>query len=400
MIAPKLPDNEYERQKAVEKYMLLDTLSEEKYDDITRLASYICDSPISLITLLDKERNFLKSHHGIPFNESPRAISFCGHAINSNSDITIVEDARKDERFHDNPLVAEHNAIFYAGAPLVDASGFKLGTLCVYDVKPRKLTKNQIDALLSMSKQVVHLFEQRYQNHLLKKAQDSLQQRNENLKSFAGIVSHDLKSPLANIISLTQLLEDDNQGNLNDESKLYIEYLKSSSNTLKDYIDGLLEFYKSDEISKSNKETISFDALISELKLIIDPENTIELINTSSINCITANKSAVLQVLVNLATNAIKYNSKEKVTIEIDLKQDENFHFITVKDNGDGIDKAHMDTIFDLFSVASLADKYGKRGTGIGLATVKKIVQNLGGEINVSSQSNVGTSFKFSISKN
>ena len=167
MIPPKLPDNEKRRQFEVNKYQLLDTIPESSYDNITALMAYICDAPISLITLLDKDRNFLKSHYGLPFNESPRAISFCGHAINSQDAITIVEDSRKDERFHDNSLVTEHQAIFYAGAPLTNSEGFKLGTLCVYDTKPRKLTKEQQNALIAMAQQVTSLFEQRYQNFLL-----------------------------------------------------------------------------------------------------------------------------------------------------------------------------------------------------------------------------------------
>ena len=120
MIAPDFPDNEIQRQTAVEKYMLLDTLPEDCYDNITALMAYVCETPISLVTLLDKKRNFLKSHHGIPFNEFPREISFCGHAINSDDMITIVEDARLDKRFVDNPLVTEYQAIFYAGVPLID----------------------------------------------------------------------------------------------------------------------------------------------------------------------------------------------------------------------------------------------------------------------------------------
>ncbi len=111
MKLPEFPANEKKRQAAVDKYQLLDTLPEDQYDDITSLMSYICDAPISLITLLDKERNFLKSHHGVPFNESPREISFCGHAINSEDPITIIEDARVDNRFFDNPLVTDYNAI-------------------------------------------------------------------------------------------------------------------------------------------------------------------------------------------------------------------------------------------------------------------------------------------------
>ncbi|WP_313791375.1 GAF domain-containing protein [Lacinutrix neustonica] len=94
-----------------------------------------------MVTLLDVDKNFLKSHYGVPFNDSPRDISFCGHAILTDDDIFIVEDSRKDKRFSDNPLVKDHNAIFYAGAPLVNAEGYKLGTLCVFDTKPRQITE-------------------------------------------------------------------------------------------------------------------------------------------------------------------------------------------------------------------------------------------------------------------
>lgn len=133
MIEPTFPKNEQERQLAVERYEILDTLPETCFDDITALICDISGAPISLITMLDRDRNYLKSHHGVPFTESPRNISFCGHAINSGDEIMIVEDARLDERFHDNPLVSEFNAIFYAGVPLQTPDGYKLGTLCIYD---------------------------------------------------------------------------------------------------------------------------------------------------------------------------------------------------------------------------------------------------------------------------
>ena len=112
MKIPQIPNNEQKRLKTVKSYNLLDSLPESEYDDITNLVATICDTPIALISLLDKDRNFFKSHLGIPFSESPRDISFCGHAILEN-DILIINDARKDERFMDNPLVLEMKAIFY-----------------------------------------------------------------------------------------------------------------------------------------------------------------------------------------------------------------------------------------------------------------------------------------------
>jgi len=91
MIEPEFPENEQQRQLAVERYDILDTMPEASFDNITSLMSQISGAPISLITMLDNDRNYLKSHHGVPFSESPRDISFCGHAINAPEGIMIVE---------------------------------------------------------------------------------------------------------------------------------------------------------------------------------------------------------------------------------------------------------------------------------------------------------------------
>ena len=145
------------------------TLPEEDFDNITKLTSSICQTPIALITLLDTKRNFLKSHYGLDFNQSPREISFCGHAIVSKEPIFIIEDATKDNRFCDNPLISEYNVSFYAGVPLINPDGYALGTLCIYDTVPRQLTQQQKDTLIILAKQVVNLFELRLKNNLLSK---------------------------------------------------------------------------------------------------------------------------------------------------------------------------------------------------------------------------------------
>lgn len=399
MIAPSIPDNEKQRQKAVEKYNILDTLPEESFDTITSLISYICDTPISLITLLDHDRNFLKSHQGLPFNESPRAISFCGHAINSDDDITHIEDTRLDERFHDNPLVVDYGAVFYAGAPLVDPRGFKLGTLCVYDVKPRKLTAEQITAIKGMSKQVVRLFEERYQNLLLQELQEKLQQRNKNLEKFAAMVSHDLKSPLAQITSLAELIEADIKENHREDIFMYLEYIKKSSATLREYIDGVLKFYKAEQLLIKEKETIDILSFAIEIKNIFRADNSVTITHNTTLKLIEANKAALTQILVNLVSNAIKYNDTSNPIISLTFSESENYYIFSVKDNGPGIPEENHSEIFELFKTHIETDRFGNAGTGIGLATVKKVVHSLGGTITVSSQQGKGANFEFTVPK-
>lgn len=158
MITPKKHNNEEERLRDLESYSIIDSLPESDYDNLTRIASQICNTPISLVSLLDDKRQWFKSHHGLEISQTPKDYAFCAHAINDSNNIFIVEDARKDERFHDNPLVTgDPNIVFYAGVPLISENGYPLGTLCVIDNKPKTLTKDQILSLDALSKQAMNL---------------------------------------------------------------------------------------------------------------------------------------------------------------------------------------------------------------------------------------------------
>lgn len=154
-----IPTDEKQRLAKLKSYNILDTASEKIFDEITKTASAICDAKISLISLVDEQRQWFKSKHGLEANETPREISFCGHAI-MGDDIFIVEDSNIDERFCDNPLaVGEPHVRFYAGAPLITPDGFRVGTLCVIDSEKKVLNENQKLALKSLSKLVVNYFE-------------------------------------------------------------------------------------------------------------------------------------------------------------------------------------------------------------------------------------------------
>ncbi len=394
MQTPQLPTNEHERLAAISQYKLLDSLPESDYDNITKLVSSICDVPISLITILDSDRNFFKSHHGFPVNQSPRDISFCGHAI-LEDDIFIVKDARLDERFINNPLVENHEAIFYAGVPLINPKGYALGTLCVFDHKPRELTENQIESLIILGKQVVNLFELRRKNLKLEATKKDLVNRNVELKNFASHVSHDLKSPLANIISLTGLLKEDNTDNLTAESVEYLGFIEDSATILKNYIDGILIYYKSDELVVAKKETVVLPVLFEELKQLLFSKND-ELKYEDRGIIENINKPALTQILINLLDNGLKYNDSDNRVVHIYHEEELFHHKFSITDNGIGIAKNKQDVIFELFKTVS---REGKPSTGIGLSTVKSLVQKLGGTIEVKSELGKGSTFTFTIEK-
>ena len=158
MIAPTgypLPRNEADRLRALRNYKILDTKPEERFDELTQLAAIICGVPISLITLIDADRQWFKSKVGLEISETPRAQAFCTHAI-MQPQMFEVPDAAEDARFARNPLVTGNpNIRFYAGAPLATADGHLLGTMCVLDREPRTLTGEQKRALEILGRQVV-----------------------------------------------------------------------------------------------------------------------------------------------------------------------------------------------------------------------------------------------------
>ena len=161
-------DNEEERLNKLKEYLILDTGSEEFFDEITISAAEICGAKIAAISLIDRERQWFKSSQGLDVRETPRDISFCGHTIMSD-EIFIVEDSEKDERFCDNPLfLSEPNVRFYAGAPLITPEGFRIGSLCVIDSEKKILTESQKKILVSFSKLIVKYLELRKNNKKLK----------------------------------------------------------------------------------------------------------------------------------------------------------------------------------------------------------------------------------------
>lgn len=168
MISAPLPANEAERLAALNRYEILDSISEQAYDDLLAIAAGICGTSMGAVSLIDSQRQWFKAQKGLSMQETSRDVAFCAHAILGN-DVFVVPDALADIRFHDNPLVTGNpNIRFYAGAPLVSSSGDAVGTLCVFDDRPRQLNEFQQRALSALSRQVVALLELRKANKELR----------------------------------------------------------------------------------------------------------------------------------------------------------------------------------------------------------------------------------------
>nr|WP_288337945.1 GAF domain-containing hybrid sensor histidine kinase/response regulator [uncultured Pseudoalteromonas sp.] len=276
----RIPADEQSRLKALYEYEILDTEAEKVFDDLTQLASDICDTPISLISLVDPQRQWFKSKYGIDATETERDIAFCSHAILQDQ-VFEIQNALLDERFHDNPLVTnDPNIRFYAGAPLITPQGSTIGTLCVISDKPKKLTKKQISALTILGKEVIAQLELRLKNRELTRTLELQNQHNQELEKlkaeadaandlkgrFLANMSHELRTPLHGILNLAEFGLSDSNNNEKDEA---LKSILNSATILSNIVNDILDFSKI-EAGKLDIEHIDFK-LSEVINSVIEP---------------------------------------------------------------------------------------------------------------------------------
>ncbi len=400
MLAPSDHINERKGLQNLRSYSVLDTLPEEDYDQLTAIASYISGCPVSLVSLVDEHRQWFKSHHGMEMTETPRQYSFCAHAINQPDEMMIIPDAREDERFKDNPFVTgDDNVIFYAGVKLVDDEGMPLGSFCVIDDQPRVLTEEQTSALKALARQVMNLLELRKNRMALEASLRSLENKNTELEKFALTAAHDLRSPLNSISGLVNLLERKRAGKMDEEEAKMISFIGKSAHQLRKLVDGVLDYSRSDQMLQEDVEPVSSDELKESLESLFNVEGYDELRLIFCTQTVVAHKTALIQILSNLIGNALKYSDKEATIIEVKVTETPSEYCFVVRDNGPGIcEKVHAN-IFELFSIGSEQDRHGNRGSGVGLATVKRLVESMSGTITLTSELGEGCTFSFTITK-
>lgn len=394
METPKIPANEAERLAKLRAYQILDTLPEAEYDSITRLASFICQTPISLVSLIDENRQWFKSHHGLDATETPRDVAFCAHAINQPDRVFVVDDPTKDHRFADNPLVTGYPEVkFYAGAPLVTADGYALGTLCVIDHQARHLNESQLEALKTLAFEVVSQLELRWKIREMEQVQAQLQEQKNELERFAHQVSHDLKSPLRAMGMLAELVREESAAALSDDSRDALEKLQDKAEHAFKLVNGILEHAVAGQ-AQCKPEAMQLEPFIQSVVDFCSPGKGTHIVFDLQVFQWNSDPVLLHQILQNLINNAIKYNDKSECLITIRTTLREAQLCIEVEDNGPGIPEAFRERIFLMFQTLHGVDKFGQKGTGIGLSTVKRLTQALGGSIAVDSTPGEGSVFR------
>jgi CheY-like chemotaxis protein len=333
-----IPPEVMKRIQALREYEILDTLSEQTYDDIVKIASEICQTPIAIITLLDINRQWFKSCYGLTGgSETPIEHSFCSHAVAEPDKVMIIQDATTDERFKNNPYVTgEPHVVFYAGVPLVTPHGIALGSLCVIDTKPANLNETQIHSLKALANQVVCQFELRKKVNELKEAEIRVKAANEaameekrlRIEQFSFITSHELRHEFSKILSILQATK--LNGNMKDEACEAILQIEQSATRMNVIIEKMnLKLNITTGSVRSDIASIGRLSAMEEICLV-DDDPLINAINGRLIRKIIPQPSLKIFSTIDEALTYIQTNPHTKRFIFLDLNFPEKtgWHFL------------------------------------------------------------------------
>jgi signal transduction histidine kinase len=391
MISAPKPNNEKARLAELAGYSIIGSKAEKDFDEIVDLASTICETPISLVSLLDEKRQWFKAKRGLTLDETSRDVAFCSHAILEDN-ILVVNDATKDDRFIDNPLVTGYpNIRFYAGMPLISPNGYKMGTLCVIDNKPRELNQTQLYTLEVLSRQVVKQME-------LHKTNLELLRLNEVDKKLLSILAHDLRSPFNSITGVLDLID---QYNLSyDSFKSMVPSMRQAVNSGLELVANVVDWAVTQFQGKSQPLEgfmvyLLSQQIINNNQPLFDRKKNIVLNNIDVNHKVFAQKGKVEFVVRNLLLNANKFTYNGKIMINSSLKNEDLI--IEIKDTGKGISDQIIGDLFSWDKRTTTEGTCGEKGSGLGLPMCKEFIESQGGQIWVESLPGNGTSFYFSL---
>lgn len=399
MISAPLPANEDERQRHLDELQILDTLEEAAYDDLTFLAAQICDTPIALVSLIDRKRQWFKSHHGLDAHETPRDLAFCAHAILDDQTL-VVEDSLQDKRFWDNPLVTGGPEVkFYAGAPLILRDNIRVGTLCVIDHHARPLEAARRRALEALARQVVLQLELRLQLQ----ASARLDQTKDE---FISMVNHELRTPLTSINGALALLSNGVVASLPPRAMTLIDVAYRNGERLLNIVNDILDVAKLEagkmELQMQNIELVPFLQKALDLNRIFFEghgcEACLHAPSEGEPIRVLGDEQRLLQVMSNLLSNAAKF-SHEGDRIEVSFERERGKVRVSVTDHGRGIAPEDQQYLFTKFKQLGNQSNSKAQGTGLGLNICKLIVEQHGGSILCDSTPNQATHFRFTLNE-
>jgi two-component system, sensor histidine kinase len=403
------PPEEEARLAALQALEVLDSAPQAEFDALVKAASLVCEAPISLISLIDRHRQWFKANVGLPgVGETPREMAFCAHAI-LDDEVMVVPDATQDARFIDNPLVTGHPDIrFYAGMPLRLSNGHRVGTLCVIDQQARQLRPDQIDVLRCLAVAATNALESRQAMRQWAAAQSTLadlqaeqtrreaQAATQQVKdAFFSRVSHEMRTPLNAVLGFAQLLQAKLKGR-DEDLVSYAHHIIGAGEHLTAMVEDLLDIRAAARGELTMKpQRVNVAQAMAGAAALLSAQALVQgiAVTTSAPDCPPAwiDATRFKQVLLNLIANGIKYNRPGgQVTVQAQAQAQSAHIHITVQDNGLGMSEAQLAAVFQPF------DRLGQErsrieGVGLGLLISKRLVESMQGQLHINSTLGQGT---------
>ena len=397
-----IPADEKQRVEALHRYNILDTFSEEEYDDITKLIAFICKVPIAHISFIDEKRQWFKSSIGIGIPEVPLKESFCEYTLRGDS-IVEVPDTLQSNIFKNHPHVTGgFNVRFYIGIPITTPEGFNIGTVCAADIIPHEINDEERTALSTFARHIMTQLELKIKNQELIIAKGIAEKAVYAKDSFMANMSHEIRTPMNAIMGFTELLL---QSKLDSLQTQFVNNVQTAGENLLLIINDILDLSK----IESGKLTIESQVFnlkntllhVYDLLKIKASEKDIEFnlfLDAEMPEIVIGDKGRLNQIIMNLAGNALKFTEDGEVTIAVKKieETDERYTLkFSIKDTGIGIPDDKLQTIFDRFTQAEESTTRNFGGTGLGLNIVKQLVELQNGNVNVKSKLGRGSEFTF-----
>lgn len=425
MLVAPLAEDEAARLAALQRYGVYGTDPEVCYNDIVALAAAICGTPIALVSLIGRDEVWFKARYGHQACRNQRAVSMCGHAVQTPNQLLVVEDTLRDARFADNPSVQAGGIRFYAAAPLTTDDGHVIGTLCAIHQQPMQLTAAQQHALQALARQVMSNLELARANHqlssqiqLAQQQADELRQLNQSKDRFFSIIAHDLKAPFQGILGFSELLDTDLEDMSPAEIRNIASYLHDTASSAYKLLENLLNWamVESGRMTYQPKqlylETI-FDLVEGSLSGAARHKALRLQFSCPTDVQVFADENMLRSIIRNLVSNAVKF-TPEGGSIQVSATLDVDWVEIQVMDNGVGMSpeqlhavltamnssqQSHVPAAGSLSTVnlhsASTNGTRGETGTGLGLALCQQFAQRHNTTIQVDSRPQQGSRFYF-----
>lgn len=389
---PATPD-EAARLAALRRYDILDTPPDGAFDRITALAARLFDVPIAIVSIVDEDRIWFKSHHGVDIDQIDRDLGLCASAIlQPGREPWIVSDARHDPRALANPLVAgEFGAQFYAGVPLRTSDGFNLGTLCVLDFEPRELDAAEAATLDDLAALVLSELEFRLAGS---RALADAAERERLKDAFLGMLSHELRTPLTTIFAAAQILSTDSDVLAVARARDLVPDIRSEAERMLRLIDDLMVLSRLEQGRlETDNEPVLLQRVVpktAEIETRRWPGRSIHMDIPSDLPPVAGDQSYIEQIVLNLLSNALKYSGDADV--EVAARAHPGAVEVSVRDHGIGISPEDRDAVFDLMFRSAAAAGVAS-GAGVGLYVCRRLIEAMGGSIRVEPGPQEGATF-------